>query len=171
MSELRATPSESCDTLTLLQGPATFVHYACENLRAGHREVSIFSTSLNKALYGDEDFCSALSALARGHRLAEIRILVLDTEPLLSGRHPLLRLQQRLSSKVKIRQATLQPEHQQRGYMIVDRSSVLLQHDDGQFDGFCNTEARAEAASLLDEFREMWERQSTEISDLRTFTL
>ena len=170
MSNLRATPSASCDTLTLLQGAETFVHYACECLREGRRDVTILSTSLPKALYGNDEFCAALSALARSHRQADIRILVLDPEPLVSGHHPLRRLQQRLPSKMNIRQAAMQGEHPQRGYMIVDRSCLLLQHDDGQFDGFCNSEARAEAASLLEEFNELWSRQSCEIAELRTLT-
>lgn len=167
----RETPSAHCDTLTLLQGPAVFAKYLQQMLASGRRYVDILSAQLDPQLFAHPDVCDQLSRLAREHRHAEIRILVKETSALLGKRHALIALQQRLTSKIKIRQLKVAPQNESQGYVIVDQRQLLLQHHDGEFDGFCNTDTAPQAKALLEEFNALWQRQADEIAELRPLSL
>ncbi|MBU3070488.1 hypothetical protein KOI40_11690 [Aestuariicella sp. G3-2] len=167
----REIPSQSCDTLTLLHGPEAFAKYLHRMLAGGRRYVDILSQQLDPILFADSEVCSALSALVRAHRQAEVRILVKDPKPLFGRHHALLALQKRLTSKIKIRKLNIQPQNENQGYVIVDQRQLLLQHHDGEFDGFSNTDAAPESKALLEEFNLLWQLQSSEIAELRPLSL
>lgn len=167
----REIPSESCESLTLLHGPEAFSKHLQQMLAGGRRYVDILTQQLDPLLFANADVCDALSALARTHRQAEIRILIKDPKPLLGKHHALLALQKRLTSKIKIRRLKIQPQNEHQGYVIVDQRQVLLQHHDGEFDGFCNTNAAPEAKAFLEEFTLLWQRQTVEIAELRPLSL
>lgn len=163
--------SDVCDSLTLLNGPKAFVKHLINNLNATSRKVDILTQSLDRLLYGEETVCSAISKIARAHPQAHIRILIKDTRPAIEQHHRLIALQQRLTSKITIRQLKISPENESRGYVVCDSRSILLQHNDGEYDGFCNTNARPEAQALLEEFDLLWERQSNAIEELKDLRL
>lgn len=167
----REFSSEHCDTLTLLHGPAAFIKHLHNMLASGRRYVDILSGQLDPRLFADAQVCEQLSRFAREHRYAEIRILIKDPSALLGKRHGLVVLQGRLSSKIKIRHLKAAPENDNQGYVIVDQRQLLLQHHEGEFDGFCNTDAAPRAKSLLEEFNLLWQRQADEIAELRPLAL
>lgn len=167
----REIRSEHCATLTLLRGPAAFARHLQQILANGRRFVDILSTQLDPPLFADPDVCAQLSRLAREHRQAEIRVLVREPSALLGKRHALVALQSRLTSKIKIRHLKIAPEDKAQGYVIVDQRQLLLQHRDGEFDGFCNTDTAPNAQALLEEFNQLWQRQAEEIPELRTLPL
>ncbi|WP_439136279.1 hypothetical protein [Pseudomaricurvus sp.] len=167
----REIPSEVCDSLTLLHGPEAFAKHLQQMLASGRRYVDILSQQLDHSLFANRAVCDALSALVRAHRQAEVRILVKDPKPLFGKHHALLALQKRLTSKIKIRQLKIEPQNENQGFVIVDQRQLLLQHHDGEFDGFSNTNAAPEAKALLEEFTLLWQRQSAEIAELRPLSL
>ncbi|GAB3107308.1 hypothetical protein G8770_06940 [Aestuariicella hydrocarbonica] len=170
-SSSREIPSENCETLTLLQGPEAFAKHLQQMLTQGRRHVEILTQQLDPLLFANADVCAALSGLARAHRQAEVRILIKDPKPLFGRHHPLLALQKRLTSKVNIRRLTTPPHSEHQGYVIVDQRQLLLQHQEGEFQGFCNTDAAPEAKSLLEEFNTLWLRHAEEIVELRPLSL
>lgn len=167
----REIPSEHCDTLTLLHGPSAFARHLQQMLTSGRRYVEILSAQLDPALFAAPEVCTQLSRLAREHRFAEIRVLVRDPSALLGKRHGLVALQSRLTSKIKIRHLKVAPQNDSQGYVIVDQRQLLLQHHEGEFDGFCNTDTAPQAKALLEEFNVLWQRQAEEIAELRTLSL
>lgn len=167
----REIHSEHSDTLTLLRGPAAFARHLQQMLASGRRFVEILSAQLDPQLFADPEVCAELSRLAREHRHAEIRIMVREPAALLGKRHALVALQRRLTSKIKIRHLKAAAEDEARGYVIVDRRQLLLQHRDGDYDGFCNTDAAPKANALLTEFNQLWQQQAEEIPELRPLSL
>ena len=163
--------SEVCDSLTLLRGPQAFIKHLTSNLKATSRKVDILTRDLDRLLYSDEDVCSAISQVARAHPQAHIRVLIKDPRPAMDQHHRLIALQQRLTSKITMRQLKVSPENESRGYAVCDAKRILLQHSDGEYDGFCNTDARPEAQALLEEFDLLWDRQSNVIEELKDLRL
>lgn len=164
-------PSETCDTLTLLHSLEAFRKHLLKNLRQGRRQLDILTRELDPRLYNDELICESISNLARNHPKASIRLLIKNPKSVIQSRHRLIELHKRLSSKIQCRMTNTEPKDEARAYAIIDGTQVLLQHSDGDYDGFCNTDAKPEARALLEEFNWLWERQSNVIDELRTLSL
>src|SRR5690625_7438421 len=67
------------------------------------RHLDILSHTLDPLVYECPETVDALSALARRHKLARVRILVQDTLALIERGHALVRLAQRLPRKIELR--------------------------------------------------------------------
>lgn len=167
----RETPSQSCETLTLLQGPKAFEKYLQLILKASHRRLHILSKNLDPFLFADEKTCNLISRLARRHPQIEIKIMVKETQLLIGQHHKLVSLYQRLPSKIALRKLLEEPNNVNQSYVIVDGRQLLLQHNDGDYDGFCNIDDAPQAKSLLEEFHHLWETQTAEITELRPLSL
>ncbi|NIB41183.1 hypothetical protein HBA55_16385 [Pseudomaricurvus alkylphenolicus] len=165
------TPSEVCPTLFLLHGPETFRSRLESLLNSAERSLDILSEHLDPHLFSNEAICSAISALARRHRLAEIRVMVKNPRQLVGYNHQLVRLQQRLPSRIQLRHLTTAPQDNDRCYVIADGRQLLLQHKDGDYEGFYNSDAAPEAQALLEEYHELWDRQTIDIPELRRLSL
>ena len=170
-SQAGETPSEVSASLTLLHGIEAFSRHLQQILANGARRVHILATRLDPLLFSCEEVCDLLSAIARRHRQAEIFILVRDTRDLAGSGHKLIELHRRLPSKVHLRKITTENDADNRAFVIVDGAQLLYQHSDGDFEGFCDTQAGPEAQALLEEFRELWSRQSEDIKDVRQLSL
>ena len=164
-------PSETSDTLTLLHSLEAFRKHLLKSLKQGHRQLDILTKELDPRLYDDELICQSISTLARHHPKACIRLLIKKPKPATQSRHRLIELHKRLSSKIQCRMTKTELKNEARAYAIIDSTQVVLQHNDGDYDGFCNTDAKPEARALLEEFNWLWERQSDVIAELRTLSL
>ncbi len=170
-TDLGECPSETSSSLTLLQGAPAFTKHLQNILQLAHRQVCIFSYGLDNNLFACQATCRLLSQLARRHRQTEVLILIKSTSALIGRYHGLVELQQRLPSKIHLRQLSVEQDVDPRSYVIVDGRQLLLQHDDREFDGFCDTDAAPLAKTLLEEFRGLWERHSKDIVELRRLSL
>ena len=165
------TPSEVSDSLTLLRGREAFSRHLQQILSSGRRQVHILTTRLDPLLFASNAVCDLLSAVARRHRLAEVFILVRDSRDLAGSGHRLIDLHRRVPSKVHLRHSLLENDTDTKAFVIVDGTQLLYQHNDVDFEGFCDTEAGPQARSLLEEFKEIWSRQSEEIKDVKQLSL
>ncbi len=163
--------SENCETLTLLHGPEAFLKHLERCLQSTRRQVDILSEDLDRELFSNETICDLLSLAARAHRQAKIRVLIKQPLAAIKSRHRFVALQQRLPSKIEFKELKYELENNTRAYIVVDQRKVLLQHHDGVYDGFCNTDAPQEARTLLEEFDWLWARQSHAIVELRNLSL
>lgn len=163
--------SESCETLTLLSGVTAFSKHLLLCAKQTRRSIDILSADIDRQLFSSDRICSALSEVARAQRQSRIRILIKNPSSLVQSHHKLAALQQKLSSKIEIKALNIEPENSDRGYLIFDACSLLLQHEDGQYEGFCNTEAKLEARALLEEYEWLWGRHSNDIEELRVLRL
>lgn len=142
-----------------------------ELLQSARREVTIATQYLDPHLFDDEETCDALSALARGHRSANVRILVRDCADLCSRGHKLVTLSQKMPSKIVIRQCTLRPHPDHFCNAICDREGFYFLHREGQYEGFWHASARAEARKALQTFDDEWQKSSEEVAELRRLAL
>ena len=153
--------SKVSDQLFLLDCAVDLREHALKLALGGRRQLKILSHHLDAALYDSEDFCSALSALARRHRSCQIQILIKDSKPLIERGHQLIRLAQRLPSTVKVRclrqQANYPLDNQKEAFMLVDADGLLYKHDDKVMQGFANYAAGPEVKNLTPVFERLWQ--------------
>lgn len=152
-----STVSTVSDDLLLLDSPEDFQKYTAMLSANARRHLDILSHTLDPLVYEHPETVAALSALARSHRLARVRILVQDTLPLIERGHALVRLAQRLPSKIELRKQHGELENTDMAFVLADSEQVLYKHDDRLYRGFVNFKAPAELRSLREAFVRAWE--------------
>lgn len=156
--------STTSDDLYLLDSTQDLREHALKLALRGRRQLKILSRRLDPALYNNDCFADALSSLARYHRSSYIQILVKDTKPLVERGHALIRLAQRLPSKVEVRQLkqdTRQEADNNAAFMLVDSDGLLYINDDSaplsDVRGFANYAAAPEVKNLNETFERLWQ--------------
>lgn len=164
-------PSSVDENLLLLDDLEAFSKYAEIIVSRSRRHLAILSDTLDFPLYDNAVIENLVSTLARSDRNAEVRILVKDIRPLIERNHQLLQLARRLPSKVKLRRLDIEPENNDRAYLIGDTNLLLYRHDEREYVGFANFNAAPEVAKIMDDFNYLWQRHSVDDPELRCFTL
>ena len=163
--------SEVDENLFLLEGLDPFYKHTLKIINHTSRHLAILSDDLDFSLYNNPDLKSAISRLARKDRNATIRILVKKTKPLVERNHLLLSIARKLPSKIRIRKLTLEPEDNDRSYLIGDRQLLLYKHDDKEYSGFANYRAGPEITNIIEDFNYLWQQHSVEDTELRVLSL
>jgi hypothetical protein len=153
--------STASDDLLLLDSLEDFQKYTTQLCVNTRRHLDILSHTLDPLVYEHPNTVAAISALARSQRLARVRILVQDTQPLIERGHQLVRLAQRLPSKIELRKQQVRPENTDMAFMLADREQLLYKNDDRSYRGFVNFKAPAEVQSLKEIFAHAWENAET----------
>lgn len=153
MAEQSAVSKE----LWLLDGVADFRHYSLELVNDSRRHIAILSNDLDEPIYGHPEFVQVVSDFARSSRHIQVQILLKDTKRAIELGHPLVKLAQRLSSKIQLRKMTQQPNNQEMGFMLGDTSKLLYKNDDSYYRGFYNSAAAREVKTLRDQFNYLWQ--------------
>ena len=151
------TQSQNSKDLWLLEGQEDFCQYAIHMGQKATKNLSILSCDLDAPLYAQADFVAAISQLARSGRNSQIQLLVKDTKLALATGHPLVRLAQRLPSKIILRKLTQEPDDKNMGFMLCDNSLLLFKNDDAIYKGFANFAALREAKQLREQFDYCWQ--------------
>jgi len=143
---------------------------ALDLARQARRHLRILSNSLDRETYDNAEFASALSALVRQHRSTDIRLLVVDSRPLVQRGHHLLELQRRLSSRIPLRRVTGEPALIQENYLLADRRGILcytVKEPEQAWGDYSNGPV---AENYTVQFDELWNR-AVEDPDLRVLNL
>lgn len=125
--------------------------------RQTRRELAVFSPDLSAPLYDRPEIEEAISALARNHRRAQVRLLVEDTRVLAEQGHRLVRLAQRLPTKIAIRKLTNPLESKAGGFVLGDRHQLFYQSDLENYLGFRHSDDQARVKTLREIFDRAWE--------------
>ncbi|MEP4147923.1 MAG: hypothetical protein ABJL54_11910 [Halioglobus sp.] len=150
--------------------PRPFDELAVELCRSASRYVSILSPRLDHAVFDQDELSSALSALARGTRQSEVRILVTDSRGLIGRGHRLLALARRIPSLVQIRKLEDHPDWNGQTVIIRDRDGVLYKSGSADREGFYEPDSRVAAEKQLELFNELW-RYSVQDPELRNLSV
>lgn len=153
MSEVSAVSPD----LFLLDSALDFETNALKLVKQTRRNIAILSKDLDETIYGNDEFVNALSAFVRSSRNAQVQILVKDTKPLVETAHKLIKLHQRLSSKILLRKLTVEPDNTDMGFMLCDTNALLYKNDDAFYKGFANFNAAVEVNRLRDTFDYIWQ--------------
>lgn len=157
-----AEQSKASKDLWLLRSANDFRDHSIKLLSSTSRQISVLSKNLDPSIYGQSQFLDLLSKLARSGSQVEIKFLVKDFKPAIESGHPLIKLAQRLSSKIQLKKLTQEPENNDMGFIICDLRGLLYQNDETVYQGFANYNAAPEIKSLREEFHYLWERAEIE---------
>lgn len=97
---------------------------ALDMIQNAEREVFILVSNFVQDQFDDAQIAAALSVFARSSRYAQLCILVSSTQRIIATPHPVLQLQQRLSSLVQIRQV-LPDDASDLDLLLVDQRHLL----------------------------------------------
>lgn len=152
-----AEQSSVSKDLWLLEGIEDFRHYALELVQHNRRTLAVLTRDLDELIYGTNEFTEALSTFSRSSRHTQIQILIKDTKPAIESSHQLIRLAQRLSSKIHVRKMTVEPNNKDMAFILGDTDKLLYKNDDSVYRGFFNSSAARELKPLREEFNYLWQ--------------
>lgn len=152
-----AQQSSASETLWLLDGVTDFRNYSQQLVIQTRRSIAILTRDLDSLVYATPEFEQHISGFVRSSRNAQVQILIKDTKPAIEAGHLLVRLAQRLSSKILVRKITVEPNNKEMGFMLGDTDKLLYKNDDALHRGFFNSAAASEIKSLREEFNYLWE--------------
>lgn len=157
----------SSDDLYLLQDPEEFHLHATELVRRCRYRLQIYSVYFDRKIFAKTGFVEAASAFIRAEPRNQLEILLLDTDPIIAISHPILRLQQRLSNKIKLRKVAtdIDPEGIHalyRQFIIGDDDKLIVQHHSDEYSGFASYAARPEVRSFATDFQFLWNHSDLE---------
>lgn len=152
-----AEQSQTSADLWLLDGLEDFQQHSLKLLAQGRRQIAILSHNLDAPLYNSDAFIQTISEFARSSRYAQVQILIKDTKPAAELGHKLIRLHQRLSSKIQVRKLVVEPDNKEMGFMLCDSDKLLYKNDDSLYRGFANYQAGREVKQLREQFDYVWQ--------------
>lgn len=138
--------------------------------QSAQRHITIFSQQLSKALFTRRDTIDAISKLARKHRNSHVRILVQNSQSLVSSHHDLVTLSQRLPSHFTLRVLTEDYPTPDIAYCIADMRGLFYLKSEDNIVGFYHQDSRAKAKHLLTTFDHLWINGSQEDTELKILT-
>ncbi len=118
--------------------------------------VDIVSRHLDPPVYDQLPFIEAIKHMVLEHRMARVRMLVCDIQPILSGGHRLANLAARLSSFLEIRVPAEQHRDFNEAFMIVDGTGFIHRELADRYEGLADFANRGRASDLQRKFEEMW---------------
>ncbi|WP_417566941.1 GNAT family N-acetyltransferase [Marinobacter sp.] len=135
--------------------------------QAGQR-IWLYDRLLEHDLYDRHRFRELVSALARRHRLSEVRLLIHDDKPLVKRRHKLVELMRRLPSRMELRLVNDDYPVEDRPFILADREGVVYRHDFDKPEGFAKFSDSGRVKLLAENFQRMWDaaRPSLELREL-----
>ncbi len=134
------------------------------------RSLDIISRRLDPTVYDTSEFIDAVRALALRSSHAQIRILVLEAQSVVTTGHRLLDLAARLSTFIELRRPG--PEHASfnQAMLVVDRTGVIHRRLSDRYDGIANFNDRMLAGEVSRAFDDIWEHAEIE-PDFRRMSL
>lgn len=118
--------------------------------------LDIVTRHLDPAIYDSEAFVTAVKSLILNSRRARVRIMVLDSGPLLHHGHRLVDVAQRLSSYVALRVPG--PEHKDfnEAWLVADNTGYAHRRYSDRFEAIANFNDRRQAGALTSRLDELW---------------
>lgn len=120
------------------------------------RQVDIVSRHFDPVVYDTAEFADALRNFVLGSSRANVRVIVMDSTPILATGHRIVALAQRLSSYIEIRKPGKQHARYNCAFLLADRIGSVYRALPDRFDGVVSFGDRRIAGDLIDTFEELW---------------
>jgi hypothetical protein len=144
--------------------PHPFDQHAVELCNSASRYIRILSPTLDRAVFDNTQLRDAISKLARRSRHSDIRILVIDSRPMVEHGHRLLTLAQRIPSLIHIQTLTDHPQMNDDTMVILDSDGLLFKPAGSDHQGFYEPESKATVSSYVEKFDALWECSAPDIN-------
>lgn len=152
------------ETLKLGEDSETYnVESSQEVLRASvsmvaqtRRSLDIVSRHLEPQVYDTVDFAAGLQRLVLGSRQARVRIIIMDSTPVVGRGHRLIDLAQRLTSYIELRNPSRDHKKYNSAFLVADRIGSIHQALADRFEGVVSFNDLRAAQNLSEQFEEMW---------------
>lgn len=122
------------------------------------RTIDILSRHLDPPIFDNDEFTEAVKQLALGSRRAKIRLLIINSQPLVRDGHRLVDLANRLSSFIEIRAPARQHRQFNEAWLVADNTAYIHRQFSDRFDAEANFADRRVSDSLSGRFEDIWER-------------
>ncbi|MBZ0333783.1 hypothetical protein MARI_14550 [Marinobacter sp. JH2] len=128
----------------------------------------IYDRLLDHDRYDRHQLRELISAVARQHRLSDVRILIHDDKPLVQKRHRLIELMRRIPSRIELRVISDDYPQDDQPFVMADRDGLLCRHDFNKPEGFANFNAGRRLKLKEERFQRMWDtaQASLELREL-----
>ncbi|WP_165854973.1 GNAT family N-acetyltransferase [Marinobacter sp. JSM 1782161] len=128
----------------------------------------LYDRLLDHDLYDRERLRDIFSAMARRHRVCEIRLLVHDDKPLVQRRHQIVQLMRRLPSKIELRLVNDDYPAEDAPFLIGDRETMAWRHGFDTLEGWARFSDSGRVKLQAEAFQRMWDtaRPSLELREL-----
>jgi predicted GNAT family N-acyltransferase len=163
-------PSETEGFISGVSYPKPFDELALKLAESARRELRIYSPQLDQAVFDNDSWGSAISAVSRKAREARVRILINDSEQIVKRGHRLLNLSRRLSSSVTIHKLGTHPEISGDTYVVRDTDGIIYKPEEPERPGFYEPDSRASCKSFIEKFDLLWEKSHPD-PELRQLSL
>ena len=122
------------------------------------RTLDIVSRHLDPPLYDTEAFVAAVRRLVLDNRHARVRLLLLDSRPLVTQNHRLIELALKLSDFVAIRIPAAQHKQFNEALLIADGMGYVQRTFSDRYEAVASLADRRAATHLADRYEELWTR-------------
>jgi len=126
-------------------------------VQQGIRSIDIFTRHLDKPIYDNSEFISAIKKMALGHSRALVRILVQDSNKAAREGHRLVNLGQEITSKIKFHTPSREHTTHIEAFMIVDSTGLLHRRQLDRYNGTANFNDPKQVRELQAKFDRAWE--------------
>jgi hypothetical protein len=147
--------STASDLPELLQGRVAFAAKAVELAHAARSELLLLSASLDRSLYGSEEFADAVKRFLLDNDRARLQVLV--SQPTARNIPHLLELARRISSRIEFRQPDeSQTEPNRSEWLIADRRVLLERREPEALEAQFWAQAPQRGKNRGEEFEQRW---------------
>ena len=122
------------------------------------RSLDIISRHLDPPLFDNEPFTMAVKALALRNRHVRVRLLIIDSRPLIRAGHRLVELANRLPSFIEIRAPGRESRHFNEAILVADNIGYIHRQFSDRYEATIDFSDRRVARRLSDRVDDMWER-------------
>lgn len=145
-------------------------HAVFDVARSAQRSLAIFTHDLEPEIYNRIEFLDIVKNLVLTHRIARVRILLMD--PLQSVRegHRLIELARRFSSFFELRMVHEDYKQHAEAFLIADQSGLVYRLNASRWEGITDTNSPRIAGRYLEFFDAVWEK-STVAQETRRLNL
>ena len=120
------------------------------------RTLDIVSRHLDPLIYDTTEFSASLQRFVLEFRQARVRIIVMDSTPIVGRGHRIIHLAQRLSSYIELRNPSRDHKKYNSAFLLADQIGTVHRVLADRFEGVISFNDPKSAQLLKERFEEMW---------------
>jgi len=139
-------------------------------LRGARRSLSIYSPTLDHALFDREITVELISNFARSAPGTQVNILISDSSLIVARGHLLIELGRRLEQKMVFRKLPDTLKADAQSWLVADNTALWVQSEPNDYQGWSDTFNPVQAERFAKRYTHLWDRSVVD-PELRTLQL